>query len=106
APARRTRPGALPGFRLRDGPRAHQDAQAQHHRPAPVPRRRPALPRAVPMKVPLSWLRDYVDVDLTPEALAERLTLLGMEVKGIVRFGEDWRNVVVGGVVSGGGHPG
>ena len=43
---------------------------------------RPALPRAVPMKVPLSWLREYVDVDLTPEALAERLTLLGMEVKG------------------------
>ena len=30
------------------------------------------------MKVPLSWLREYVDVDLTPEALAERLTLLGI----------------------------
>ena len=25
------------------------------------------------MRVPLSWLRDYVDFDLTPEALAERL---------------------------------
>ena len=37
------------------------------------------------MRVPLSWLREYVDVDLTPEALAERLTLLGMEVKGIER---------------------
>ena len=34
-----------------------------------------------PMKVPLSWLREYVDVDLTPEALAARLTLLGMEVQ-------------------------
>jgi len=31
------------------------------------------------MRVPLSWLREYVDVDLSPEALAERLTLLGME---------------------------
>ena len=34
------------------------------------------------MRVPLSWLREFVDVDLTPEQLAERLTLLGMEVKG------------------------
>jgi phenylalanyl-tRNA synthetase beta chain len=57
------------------------------------------------MKVPLSWLRDYVDVDLTPEALAERLTLLGMEVKGIVRWGEDWQNVVVGELLSVERHP-
>ena len=39
------------------------------------------------MRVPLSWLREYVDVDLSPEALADRLTLLGMEVKGIERVG-------------------
>ena len=48
------------------------------------------------MRVPLSWLREYVDVDLSPEALAERLTLLGMEVQGIERIGDDWHNVVVG----------
>ena len=48
------------------------------------------------MRVPLSWLRDFVDVDLTPEQLAERLTLLGMEVKGIERWGADWENVVDG----------
>jgi hypothetical protein len=30
------------------------------------------------VRVPLSWLRDYVEFDLAPEALAERLTLLGM----------------------------
>src|SRR3954470_15556934 len=48
------------------------------------------------MRVPLSWLADFVDVDLAPEALAERLTLLGMEVKGIERWGSDWQNVVVG----------
>src|SRR3954447_21399582 len=57
------------------------------------------------MKVPLSWLREYVDVDLAPEALAERLTLLGMEVKGIVRWGEDWQNVVVGELLSVEKHP-
>ena len=57
------------------------------------------------MRVPLGWLREFVDVDLTPEALAERLTLLGMEVKGIIRWGEDWRNVVIGELLSVERHP-
>ena len=35
------------------------------------------------MFVPISWLREFVDIDLTPEQLSARLTLLGMEVKGI-----------------------
>src|SRR5262249_45179420 len=34
------------------------------------------------MKVPLSWLRDYVDVRLPVAQLAERLTLAGLEVAG------------------------
>ncbi|MFL5652325.1 MAG: phenylalanine--tRNA ligase subunit beta [Chloroflexota bacterium] len=57
------------------------------------------------MKAPLSWLREFVDVDLTPEQIAERLTLLGMEVKGILRWGDDWRNVVVGELLSVERHP-
>ena len=57
------------------------------------------------MRVPLSWLREIVDVEMTPEALAERLTLLGMEVKGILRWGDDWRNVVVGELLSVERHP-
>ena len=57
------------------------------------------------MKVPLSWLRDYVDVELEPEALAARLTMLGMEVKGIERWGSEWRNVVVGVLLSVEKHP-
>src|SRR3954465_4965363 len=57
------------------------------------------------MRVPLSWLQDYVDVDLEPERLAERLTLLGMEVKAIERWGDEWRNVVVGELLSVEKHP-
>ena len=57
------------------------------------------------MRVPLSWLADYVDVELTPEGLAERLTLLGMEVKGIERWGSDWQNVVVGELLEVRKHP-
>jgi phenylalanyl-tRNA synthetase beta chain len=57
------------------------------------------------MRVPLAWLREFVDVELTPEALAERLTLLGMEVKGIEAWGADWRNVVVGELLTVEKHP-
>ena len=57
------------------------------------------------MRVPLGWLREYVDVELSPEQLAERLTLLGMEVKGVERWGADWRSVVVGELLTVEKHP-
>ena len=57
------------------------------------------------MRVPLSWLREFVAFDLTPEQLAERLTLLGMEVKGIDERGADWANVVVGELLEVEKHP-
>jgi phenylalanyl-tRNA synthetase beta chain len=57
------------------------------------------------MLVPLSWLRDYVDVELAPEALAEQLTLRGMEVQGITVTGADWTDVVVGRLLSVDRHP-
>ena len=37
------------------------------------------------MLVPLSWLRDFVDIDIPVELLAERLTLAGLEV-GTLRY--------------------
>ncbi|MFI5258171.1 MAG: phenylalanine--tRNA ligase subunit beta [Candidatus Limnocylindrales bacterium] len=57
------------------------------------------------MRVPLGWLREYIDVQETPEQLAERLTLLGMEVKGIEAWGADWRKVVVGELLTVEKHP-
>jgi len=57
------------------------------------------------VRVPLDWLRDYVDLDLDPEALAGRLTLLGFEVKGLERWGSEWRNVVVGELLTVEKHP-
>lgn len=35
------------------------------------------------MRVPLSWLREFVDIALSPEELAERLTAVGLEVAAI-----------------------
>ncbi|MYD35770.1 MAG: phenylalanine--tRNA ligase subunit beta [Dehalococcoidia bacterium] len=48
------------------------------------------------MRVSLKWLREYVDFDLTPEDLAHRLTMAGLEVGAIERVGGDWDNVLVG----------
>ena len=39
------------------------------------------------MKVPLSWLKDYVDITVPVEELAERLTLAGLEVETIESIG-------------------
>jgi len=39
------------------------------------------------MKVPLSWLKDYVDITIPVEELAERLTLAGLEVEHIEYIG-------------------
>ena len=41
------------------------------------------------MRVPLSWLKEFVDIpaDVTPEALAERLTVAGLEVGKIHYIG-------------------
>ncbi|OGO55891.1 MAG: phenylalanine--tRNA ligase subunit beta [Chloroflexi bacterium RBG_16_72_14] len=57
------------------------------------------------MRVPLSWLREFVDIELTSEELAERLTLLGMEVKHVERWGADWEQVVIGELLTVERHP-
>ena len=57
------------------------------------------------MRVPLSWLREYVDVDLAPRRLAEELTMRGMEVDSVETVGADWTDVVVGRVLEVRRHP-
>ena len=57
------------------------------------------------MRVSLKWLREYVDFDLTPEELAHRLTMAGLEVGGIERIGGYWDNVLIGHVERLGPHP-
>ncbi len=57
------------------------------------------------MKVPLSWLREYVDFDLSPRELAAKLTFSGTEVEGIETLGGDYTGVVAGEVRSVEKHP-
>src|SRR3712207_909992 len=39
------------------------------------------------MRIPLSWLKEYVDITVSPEELAERLTMAGLEVDAIDYLG-------------------
>ena len=57
------------------------------------------------MKAPISWLKDYVDFDLSAEAIAEKLTLAGSEVSGISSTTPDWEGVVVAEVLAVEPHP-
>ncbi len=57
------------------------------------------------MKVPLSWLKDYVDIKVNPKEYANALTLSGSKVEGIEVQGEDITNVVVGRIISLEKHP-
>lgn len=57
------------------------------------------------MRVPLSWLRDFVKVKLTPNKLAERLTMSGVEVEEIIDRRKEFDKVVVGEVVNLKPHP-
>lgn len=57
------------------------------------------------IKVPLSWLKDYVDIKMPAEELAAKLTLRGLEVGAIIQIGADWANVLVGEVLSVEKHP-
>ena len=47
------------------------------------------------MKIPLSWLREFVDVDVSAEELAHRLTMAGLEVGDVIITG-GWENCFVG----------
>ena len=56
------------------------------------------------MRVPLSWLRQYVDVDLPAQELAHRLTMAGIEVGEVEVIG-GWNEVFVGHVTNVRPHP-
>ncbi len=48
------------------------------------------------MKVLYSWLKEYVDIDISPKELEEKLFSVGFEVEGVEYLGENLENVVVG----------
>jgi phenylalanyl-tRNA synthetase beta chain len=57
------------------------------------------------MQVSLKWLKDYVDVDVPAEELAERLTMVGLEVDSLRRIEPAFSGVRVARIVSLRPHP-
>src|SRR3990172_5428769 len=47
------------------------------------------------MKVTLNWLKQYVDFDWPPEQLAERMTMLGLEVERVEEIPGELEGIVV-----------
>ena len=52
------------------------------------------------MKVPYSWLKEYVDIDVTPMELQEKLFSCGFEVEELIDLGGEISRVVVAEVKS------
>ncbi len=52
------------------------------------------------MLVPLSWLKDYVDINVTPDELEEKLFSCGFEVEEKYQVGKDISGIVAGRVVT------
>ncbi|MDB6018880.1 MAG: pheT [Pedosphaera sp.] len=57
------------------------------------------------MKVTLNWLKQYVEFDWSPDQLAERLTMIGIEVEGMQKLGGEFEGVVVAEVLTRDKHP-
>lgn len=57
------------------------------------------------MRVPLSWLKEFVPTKLSAVEIAERLTMAGVEVEDIVDYAKRFEKVVVGEIVHIRPHP-
>ncbi len=57
------------------------------------------------MRVPIGWLKDFVDLSESVGEIAERLTFAGIEVEGIETIGGRFEGVVVGEVRAVNRHP-
>lgn len=57
------------------------------------------------MRVPLDWLKDYVEIDVDVNKYAEAMTLSGSKVEAVEKQGDEISNVVVGRILSIEEHP-
>lgn len=58
------------------------------------------------MKVSLNWLKEYVDITLSPSGIANKLTMAGIEVKEVQTIGGQWANILIGQITAVNPHPG
>src|SRR5919204_51885 len=106
------RPRAMAGLRLRRRRRAPLDPPARRPRRARVPAERRALAGAVHagdvamlVRVPASWLREYVDIAVPLDELARLLTMAGIETEIVNDKAEMWQHMWVATITALARHP-
>lgn len=57
------------------------------------------------MQVSYKWLQDYVNINISPQELADRLTMAGVAVENVHHLGEEISNVVTGQILKIDTHP-
>ncbi len=57
------------------------------------------------MQVSVNWLKDYVDIDVTADELAEKFTMAGIPVENVIHAGEGLEKVVTGKIEELTAHP-
>ncbi|MGI9553708.1 MAG: phenylalanine--tRNA ligase subunit beta, partial [Thermodesulfobacteriota bacterium] len=57
------------------------------------------------MLVPLSWLKEYVEIDIPPEELGEMLTMAGLELEALHYRGKEIDNIIVARITEVRKHP-
>lgn len=57
------------------------------------------------MQVSTKWLKDYIDINLTADELAEKFTLAGIPVENVIKAGEGLEKVITGRIEELTAHP-
>ena len=57
------------------------------------------------MKAPISWLKDFVDIEISPQELADKLVSCGFEIEEIIYQKDKIKNVVTGKIININKHP-
>src|ERR1700732_1701870 len=71
---------------------------------APV-QKQARVQKQTPMKFTFSWLKDHLDTDATLEAIADKLTMIGLEVEHIENRGKALAAFTIARVISAERHP-
>lgn len=57
------------------------------------------------MRVSYKWLQEFVEIDISPQELADRLTLAGIAVEGVTQLGRGIEKVITGRIETISPHP-
>ena len=57
------------------------------------------------MKISYNWLKDYINLKLSPEELKDRMTFAGIEVEAVEQLGKNLKQIKIAKVVKFEQHP-